>query len=196
MSWTEIGQLSAAILASLGGAGAIVIGFSSYLGKLWADRLMRSEKAAHETALMKLRNELEHDTRSKITALETDLSIFKDKHLRGFHDKLATYRLVIDLVAEILGDFEEAVLKNQPLSIDRRVLLNRLRLKAYGNQALLAPQAVMDAQDTLMDYLLLIAGGKVPYEWTKVRNLAVAWLNEVRKDVGIDVSPIEYRGEL
>lgn len=195
MGLTDILELSGAVLASLGGAGLIIAGFSSQLGKLWADRLMRDEQAAHEQALAELRNRLEHQTKERIAAWETDLSIFKDKHMRGFHDKLATYRLVIDLVAEILGDFDQALLMNQPIPVERRSVLNRQRLKVYGNLALLAPQAVMDTQDDLMDHLLLIANGNMPYEWVKVRELAIALLNEVRKDVGIDISPIEYRGQ-
>jgi hypothetical protein len=37
------------VIASLGGGGAIVLGFSGWLGKVWAERLM--EKERHEHAL-------------------------------------------------------------------------------------------------------------------------------------------------
>lgn len=194
MSASELWEVASAVLASIGSAGIIILGLSSYLGKIWADRLMTRERAAHERDLAELRNRLDHQTQEKIAAWETDLSIFKDKHLRGFHDKLAVYRLVIDLVSEMLGDYDEARLTGQPFPMERRVELNRLRLKVYGNLALLAPQSVMDAQDSLMGYLLLIAAGKETYDWARVRELALNLLNEVRKDVGIDTSPIEYHG--
>ena len=61
---------------------------------------------------------------------------------------------------------------------------------------MLAPQSVMDAADALFDHLLQVSLSQLPYEWPKVRELALALLNEVRKDIGFDSSPIEYRGLL
>jgi len=61
---------------------------------------------------------------------------------------------------------------------------------------MLAPQAVMDVQDKLMDYLLQISNGSESYDWKKVRDLAIAMLNEIRRDIGIDKTPISYNGEL
>lgn len=196
MSLIDLANLTASILVALGGAGFIVFRFSSFLGKVWADRLMGNERAAHDKDLAELRNRLERQTRESLAAWEADLSVFKDKHLRGFHDKLATYRLVIDLVSEILGDFDIWRQTNQSLPSARYDALNRQRLKAYGHMGLLAPQPVMDALDGLFDYLLLIAQGKAVYEWTEVRQRALVLLNEARRDVGLDVSPISYNGAL
>ena len=36
----EVIEVAGAVIVSLGSAGAIVWGLSSYLGQLWADRLM------------------------------------------------------------------------------------------------------------------------------------------------------------
>ena len=196
MTLTELANLTASILVSLGGAGAIVFGFSSALGRVWAERLMGNERAAHERALAELRNRLEHQTRESLAAWEADLSIFKDKHLRGFHDKLATYRLVIDLVSEILGDFDQWHATNQPLPLSRYDSLNKQRLRAYGYMGLLAPQPVMDALDGLFDHLLLIAKGQATYEWAEVRKRALVMLNAARQDVGVDASSISYNGTL
>lgn len=118
------------------------------------------------------------------------------KHLRGFHDKLETYRTVIDLVSEILGDFDRWEETKQQLPAERKDALNRARIKAYGYMALLASQPVMDAFDRLFDHLLRITHGNAPYVWAEIRELSLGLLNEVRKDVGIDSSPIEYRGNL
>ena len=73
---------------------------------------------------------------------------------------------------------------------------NEQRIRIYGYLAMIAPQAVMDAQDKLIDNLLLVAHGNAKYEWEKVRENALAMLNAVRIDVGIDKSPISYNGEL
>ena len=193
---TEVLGVASAILASVGSAGAIVWGLSSYLGKVWAGRLMAKEQAAHERDLAELRNRLEGQTKQALAAMETDLSIFKDKHLRGFHDKVSTYRIVIDLVSEVLGDFDLWEETKQPLPAARKDAANRARIKAYGYLALLAPQPVMDAFDQLFDHLLLIAHGKKPYVWAEVRTLGLGLLNEARKDLAIDSSAIEYRGSL
>ncbi len=193
---TEVLGVAGAILASVGSAGAIVWGLSGYLGKVWAGRLMAKEQAAHERDLAELRNRLEGQTKQALAAMETDLSIFKDKHLRGFHDKLSTYRIVIDLVSEVLGDFDLWEETKQPLPAARKDAANRARIKAYGYLALLAPQPVMDAFDQLFDHLLLIAHGTQPYVWADVRKLGLGLLNEARKDLAIDSSAIEYRGNL
>lgn len=196
MTWDAVWQVSTAVIASIGTAGGLLLALSGYLGKMWADRLMGRERAAHEQELAELRNRLEHQTNTQLAEWEAKLSIYRDKHLRGFNDKLATYRLIVDLVSEILGDFDHWQTTRQPLLPERFDALNRARMKAYGYLAMLAPQAVMDALDALFDHLLQIANGKAPYHWATVRGHALVLLNEARKDVGIDHSPIEYKGAL
>lgn len=61
---------------------------------------------------------------------------------------------------------------------------------------MLAPQSVMDAQDNLVDHLLKISLGSLPYEWAEVREKALAMLNAIREDIGISKEPIGYNGEL
>ena len=55
MTWEDAFRLSTAVLASLGGGVAVILGFSSWLGKIWASRILNKEK--HE--LEKLKNEHE-----------------------------------------------------------------------------------------------------------------------------------------
>lgn len=47
-----------------------------------------------------------------------------------------------------------------------------------------------------MIILLNIAFDREEYDWGKVRELVIGLLNELRKDIGIDKTPIKYRGEL
>ncbi len=42
----------------------------------------------------------------------------------------------------------------------------------------------MDEQDKLIDHLLKISGGSATYDWEEIRRLAIAFINEVRIDVG------------
>jgi hypothetical protein len=46
MSTTEILSIASALLVSLGGGGVIVIALSTWLGKLWASRILEQEKSA------------------------------------------------------------------------------------------------------------------------------------------------------
>jgi hypothetical protein len=198
MNVSEIFGITAAIIASLGGGGAIVLTLSSWLGKVWANRLMVQDRGKYEQEFAKLQAELRHNSERELTNIKIDLDIFKEKRLRTDSDKIAIYRLSVDIIAEILGDMDYLQLTKQPPpdALQRYDKFNRDRIKAYGYLAMLAPQNVMDAFDALFDHLILLTQGQEPYEWKKVRDLGIALLNEVRKDIGIDQSRIEYRGRL
>ncbi len=198
MTWSDIMGIVAASILSLGGGGAIVIGFSSWLGKIWANRLMEVERARHAQALVKLQSELRHESEAALSALRTELETYKEKHLKGFSDKLTIYRLVTDVIIDLLANLDiiRASGELPPDAAARFDKFNRGRLQAYGYLSMLAPQSVMDAMDALIDHLILIAHGQEPYSWPAVRGLALNLINESRKDVGIDPSPIEYRGKL
>lgn len=47
-----------------------------------------------------------------------------------------------------------------------------------------------------MDYLLKISNKDAEYEWERVREMALAALNAIRADIGINDNPITYNGEL
>jgi len=195
---SEAFEMAGAVLVALGGGGVITFALSTWLGKVWADRLMIQERAKHDKELTILREELRHNNAQEITNLKNELDIFKEKHLRGHADKIVIYRLSVDIIAEMLGDLDYARITKQPppKPLERYDKFNRNRMKAYGYVAMLAPQHVMDAYDALFDHLIIVASGQDSYNWTKVRELCIALNNEIRKDIGIDTSPIEYRGKL
>lgn len=205
MTTQDIANLALAILGSIGTAGIIVFALSSWLGKLWANRIMASEKQKYEKELSTLRADLERENQKVLAGiklqqeqsiewLKSDLNIFKDKHLKGFNDKLVCYRELINLIADTLGTFDSYMVNGQALSQEYLSNANRQRLKIYGYTAMIAPQSVMDAQDKLIDYLLEIIEGSKPYEWAVVRNNALNLINEIRKDIAIDTNPIAYNG--
>ncbi len=191
-----ISQVSFYILSTLGGMGALILSLSGWLGKIWASRLMEKDRAKHAEALERLRITLARDNDHEIEKIKSDLSIFKEHHLRGLNDKLLTYRLVIDLIAEVLADFDLAMETGQKISAERFDHMNRQRLKAYGYLGMMASQTLMDTQDQMMDYLLQVAHGNKKYDWPHVRKLAHNLLNEMRKDLKFDEVPITYNGEL
>jgi hypothetical protein len=195
--WLDILKISAAILTSIGSASVIILLLSGWLGKVWANRIMESDRARHSQELEHLRVSLQTEHEQLMSKIQTDLEIYREKFLKAHHDKLATYRLGTDIVASILADLDRhrAGLmdpKEGPLIVER---FNRDRLRLYGYLAMLAPQSVMDAQDALIDYLFAVVYGEKPYDWVQVRERAIALANEIRKDLGVDSIPIEYRGD-
>ncbi|MGF1733719.1 hypothetical protein [Photobacterium kasasachensis] len=183
MDWESVFKLITAALASVGGATAIIFGASNKLGKFWAQKILEQEKN-------KLAAELE--------ATKRELDLAKDKLLSSHNDKVAIYRMVIDTVAEILSSFDAWHEKeiNAKESQQAFQSFNKSRIKLYGYLGMLAPQNVMDAQDRLIDHLLLVHHKNAPYDWCEVRELSIALINEVRQDMGIDTNPISYNGVL
>ncbi|OFI34209.1 hypothetical protein [Alteromonas lipolytica] len=54
----EIFKVSGAILGSVGGAATIIIALSSWLGKVWANRILEKDKLAYSTELERLKSQL------------------------------------------------------------------------------------------------------------------------------------------
>jgi hypothetical protein len=155
MTTEEIWKTAAAILAALGGGGAIVVAFSGWLGKLWAEKLMAKEKAKYEAELAELKSQLERSNQDNLTRLQTELGIFKDTYLKLHNDKIGTYGFVCGVVSDFLADMNMLQVGQKPDAnfYDR---FNRGRLKAHGHLAMLAPQEVMDAYDALIDEIFFI----------------------------------------
>jgi len=183
MEWETVLKFVTASIVSIGAGGAIIFALSSWLGKVWASRILNNEK-------LKLESELEKTKR--------ELDVIKETTLRFQNDKILTYRAIVDVVARILSSLDwHQMGRLQPNEAGARFdEFNEQRMRVYGYLAMLAPQSVMDAQDRLMDHLINISNGEVVYEWQNVRGLVIKLLNGIRKDIGIDKRPIEYRGEL
>ncbi len=180
--WAEVFKFITAAFGSIGIALAIIFSLSSFLGKVWANRILENEKSNLSKELSKLKN---------------DLDIYKETFLSVRNDKLQTYRAVIDVIANMLGYIDSVRAgRTNPAEAEKTYdAFNKKRIQLYGYLGMLAPQNVMDAQDELVDYLLNVKDGKVLYEWPQIRSKGVHLINQIRKDIGIDTSPIEYKGD-
>ena len=198
MTIDEVLKVAAAILVALGGGAGIVGGLSNYFGKLWADRLMVRERAEHDRALERLRSELATDTARDVESIKASLELSKAKLFSAHQDKVAMYRMVADIVADMIVDLGAAkgqIRQLQPSDAIERVLrFERDRLRAYAYLAMFAPQHVMDAFDGVIDYLLEALEGSTEYDFVRIRELGIAMLNEIRIDIGIAPAPVAYRG--
>lgn len=193
---SEVFEFIAALLVSLGGATVILFALTNYLGKIWANRLMQKEIANHDRELATLRGKLELQNEEYLSSIRNELEIYKETHLKQHSDKILIYRAVIDIIAEILSELEMVTMGlKDSLSPELIENFGRERLKIYGYLGMLAPQAVMDTHDKLMDHLIAMIYDGKQSTWEEVRTLAINFINKIREDIGIDKSAIEYRGE-
>jgi hypothetical protein len=77
MTLTTVIEIAAAILVSLGGAGAIVISAASWLGKVWANRILESDRRRYGEELERLRSELETSRRMLQAELDKALHVHR-----------------------------------------------------------------------------------------------------------------------
>lgn len=58
MSWDDVFKIIVAMLASIGSASVIIFGLSSWLGKVWASRILENEKKEHTKDIALYKNQL------------------------------------------------------------------------------------------------------------------------------------------
>lgn len=65
MDATDVFLVSGAILASAGGAAAIIFGLSSWLGKVWANRILEQDKLRYTSELETIKNKLQAESQQR-----------------------------------------------------------------------------------------------------------------------------------
>jgi hypothetical protein len=59
MTLENVYQIAFIILSSVGGAAVIIAALSSWLGKVWANRILESDKAKYTQELDKIRHQFQ-----------------------------------------------------------------------------------------------------------------------------------------
>jgi len=119
MDFTSAINLMGAIIVTLGGSTVVVFGLSSWLGKIWADRLMEKEKAKYTQEIEKLKHELE----TKIIKIEhfhqvsesTYQELFKKKievYNKLLHEKIEYFKIIHEDAGFELQDYPLEVYHN------------------------------------------------------------------------------------
>merc|ERR1711916_249141 len=122
---------------SLGGSAFLLVVFSSWLGKVWADRLMQNERSKHEQLL----NELQIKNDLVLEHVRAEVDYLKHKELGRHFDKLSIYREVVLVVAEILRELEGNFFSKKTSiakDVENNFALNRYKL--YGFISLASSQ--------------------------------------------------------
>lgn len=72
-------DVASAIIVSVGGSGLIIVGLSSWFGKIWANRILLSEKSKHDNELEKYRSQLVTEI-EKIKVINNYATYVSQKH--------------------------------------------------------------------------------------------------------------------
>ena len=94
-----IWETAGAILLSLGGGGAIVLGLSGWLGRVWAERLMERERADHSRELAQLRADLDKRNARDVEQLKSELQLQTQERVEAIRHELQKQLLRTQLAA-------------------------------------------------------------------------------------------------
>lgn len=175
MTTTEAFEVAQAVIFALGGGAVLVFAFSSWLGKVWADRLMAKETAKYE-------QEIEH--------LKAALQQQLDRSSQTYRQKIELYKEVSQPIIDLIIRVEH----NEGLPAEHVRDFDKDRLYTTALLAMFAPQSVFDAYNKIIDYIYNSFEGKDQYSFLRFRELGLEFLSEVRKDIGIYTDSVSYRG--
>lgn len=161
MTWTEVAQVGAAVIASVGGAGVILLGVSGFLGKVWAERILESDRRRFADELERAKAELERATRRLQTSLDHLVTVNRAQFEAEFATLQVVWAAVSNLRRTLLAVRPTASIV--PVDDTKDAKLERLsqRIQAFStaHDALLAavddrspfyPMEIFEALDALL----------------------------------------------
>ncbi len=125
---TILGQ----IVIALGGAGAIIIALSSFVGKLWSDKYMKKKTAEYDKKLEYYKNSLELE-RDKYKALYEQI-VYNNKAL--IDNEYGVYKELLPKVINALNSIDNYIYSNLNVSYlnewkkDNSILSNTLAVSS------------------------------------------------------------------
>ena len=187
-------EVASIIIGTVGSAGAIIFGLSNWLGKVWANRLMESEKQKYAQDLELLKAEISLKSQTEIERLKAEVEIFKTKELDAFKDRLTIYRQATDVISEALADldlFRDNLIdiKGKQESLNR---FNLARIKNRCHMSLICSPKVVQNFDVLIDEILDIYGGDKPYCWITLRDISNPLIDSLREELALSEGKIRY----
>lgn len=170
---SEAFELAQAVLLAVGGGAAIVFVLSSWLGKLWARRILQNEKLEHDRELSLFKQNLEQAAH---------------KQSLNYKEKIDLYKLVTQPLVEFL-----ALVTRTGLTQEHLDDFDRQRLHMTAQLALFASQNVFDAFNEIIDYIY-DSSEKGEFSFHDFRVKGLEFLSEMRKDIGIYSDDVTYNG--
>jgi hypothetical protein len=171
---TEAFEIAQAFILALGGGALIVFGLSSFLGKLWAQRILQNEKSEHEKLIAQFKHQLD--------------SLAHKKSL-NYQQKIDLYKIISTPLVELIA----LITHNKGLTAEHVHEFDKQRLHITAQLVLFAPQKVFDAFSNMVDYIY-DSIEKNNFDFIVFRNMALMYMSEMRKDIGIYHDEIKYNG--
>jgi hypothetical protein len=193
----EYFELASVIIASVGGAGAIIFGLSDWLGKVWATRLMASEKQKYAKDFESFKTEITAKAQIELERIKADVEIFKTKEIDGFKDKVNIYKQAIDMLSEALADldyFHQNGWDDLKVKESKRDF-NVIRLKNRGYMSMLSPPEIVYNFDALVDEIFAVYNKEKEYSWVAIRELSEPVIDSLRADIELSEGLIRYQGD-
>ena len=85
MTWDDAFKIASSILVSIGGGAAILFGLSSWLGKIWAEKILSSDRDRYNRQLEMLKSDLSSDVEKLKSQMALKLDISKRFSEKQFH---------------------------------------------------------------------------------------------------------------
>jgi hypothetical protein len=189
MSAVDYLWASTALLSSAGIGGAIVWALSSWLGKVWASRILEKDRVRYATELEVLKRHLQSEADTRLAEYQAALGAHREKDILARREKIELYRTAALPVIDLL-----VALNYRGVRPDDLASFEGERLRVYAHLALFASTDVLEAYDEVVDYVLDTLEGRVEYAWPTVRTLALKTLNRARADVGLTTGEVSYKG--
>ena len=131
MDIKEVMQVAAAIITSVGGTGAIVLGLSKWFGGVLANKLLESEKAEHSQELEKYKNELSEQLNKVKAVSDKELYITKVQYDNEYKIYMEIWEKLHKCIVYTLQLYPQGI-ENVP--VDKKEMLE-YQLKKYKKYA-------------------------------------------------------------
>ena len=164
---SDVFALLAALLASVGTAGGIILALSGWLGKVWANRIADRERATFAKDLEQYRHQL-----SELAAHQQDALVRR----RDVYAALSTSMRVL------LGSGQAATDEQK-----------REFLRAYDQSCLWASEGVADAIGELLDGMKTNVAAPGTVSQARLQDLYASCILAMRRDSGFPATGLNYR---
>lgn len=198
MTFFDLLRIASLVIASLGGSGMIVFALSSWLGKVWADRLMQKQRAIYEREIEEFKAEtlrlLEREKAIHQQELETfKAQLVRDSDLAAqtLRERLALYK---DSIAPILDIYAHIHTRIEEVDAETWQDFEHKRLVVAATLGMFAPLPVFERYNDTVDYLQDCREGSQHFDFSRFRQLGFYFIDAVRRDLGIHTEPLAYYG--
>jgi hypothetical protein len=141
---------------------------------LWAQRILQNEKSEHEKLIAQFKHQLDS---------------LAHKESLNYQQKIDLYKIVSGPLVELTS----LITQDKRLTIEHVREFDIQRLHITAQLVLFAPQEVFDAFSNMVDYIYNSIENN-NFDFITFRNMALMYMSEMRKDIGIYHDEIKYHG--